>query len=84
MPFPWKNKIFSTNTKRIITVNDAVFVETELPSNWYQNLLNGNSLTYQGDNQHDDTPSNLPLNDDNDEQMPELNEASDSEDEEEE
>ena len=76
--------IFSTNTKRIITVNDAVFVETELPSNWYQNLLNGNSLTYQGNNQHDDTPSNLPLNDDNDEQMPELNEASDSEDEEEE
>ena len=41
-------------------------------------------MTYQGNNQHDDTPSNLPLNDDNDEQMPELNEASDSENEEEE
>jgi len=78
--------IYSTKTKRIITVNDAVFVETELPSNWYQNLLDGNSLTYQGTNQHDDTPtpSNLPLNDDEDEQLPEMTSDSESEDDEEE
>ena len=45
--------------------------------------INGNSLTYQGNNQHDDTstPSNLPLNDDEDEQLPELTLESESESE---
>ena len=59
--------IFSTQTKRIITVNEANFVETQLPANWYDNVLKGNALTYQGENSQRDTPIPDLIDSDDDE-----------------
>ena len=41
------------------------------PSNWYQNLLNSNALTYQGEHINNDTMHVLPIDKDQME-MPEL------------
>eukprot|EP00943_MAST-04B_sp_MAST-4B-sp1_P002599 g2599.t1 len=45
--------LYSTKTKRTLTVHDAHFVETPLPPNWYNNILNDMPLTFlewKGDN----------------------------------
>ena len=77
--------IYSTKTKRILTVNDAEFVEIDLPPNWFENLENDLPLMFREYEGESTTNPNIheTTNDENDEYASDHNELPDitSEDE---
>ena len=49
--------LYNPRTERINTTNEAKFIETILPRNWYDNVIKGNDLHYSGGDMLPQTPT---------------------------